>query len=317
MSCGELLPEEELVQQEDPATAQEGENAVIEEVAHETLEYDTEFYRKRERSRRVIEEAWPEEYNKPKSVSVKPIFDYEEDRTAEKSSEYARNSEYSAPQRPVLEKGISSGHGQPSTMIPKRDATLDPDDFFAVKGQVRPEYDDEPEERRTAGKRKNSYEYEDEHKQSFVVRHMRGVVTLLLLVITIGIVLIWANTDGAQLTLATLDIAWKPEAYARLGMEAYEQHDLSAAGYYYTQPFVRDPANYNYAVAAANSYIEGGYTTKALEAIRKCIELKPADVNLYVMLLELQPDKNDISEGDRELLRQGYRLTGDERLKIE
>ena len=110
---------------------------------------------------------------------------------------------------------------------------------------------------------------------------------------------------------------YAPEAYAQLADEAYAVKDLSAAGYYYTQAFERDGDNYNYAVMAANSYIEGGYTSKALDAVRNCIALKPADGSLYLMLLNLQPDIEGISDADVELLQQGYKLTGDDRLNIK
>ena len=189
---------------------------------------------------------------------------------------------------------------------------MDPDDFFAVRGQVLPEYDEEPEQPRR--KRSREGDYEEQTHQSFVVRHMRGFVTLMLLLITAAIVIVWANTDSAQYTLAKADMAWKSSAYARLGQEAYQSNDLAAAGYYYTAALNRDESNLNYAIMAANSYIEGGYTSKALDAIRKCIEIQPTNADLYATLIQLQPE---ISAADKKLIRQGYELTGDSRLNIE
>lgn len=320
MSCGELLPEEEAAVVEEkeieipPVVFEQEEESETFDTADEPQE-DTEFYKKRERSRRIIEEAWPETETKPKSVAVKSIFDDEATAAhTQSNSAYARPVENENRLRPVLENKNVSGHGSSKTIIPKRNEELEPDDFFAVRGQVLPEYDEEPVRTKKSSTREEYYE--EEPKQSFFVRHMRSVVSMLLLLLTVGIVLIWANTDAAQRTLATLDIAWKPEAYARLGYEAYESRDLSAAGYYYAQALKRDPENGEYAYNAANAYIEGGYNGKALEALRKCIELRPADGDLYIMLLELQPDAENISEQDRELIRQGYRLTGDERLNL-
>ncbi len=335
MSCGEILPEAEPQSEEkqdietavfsdpDPefAPAHSQDSPAVESASENTLPVsdtdDTEFFRKRERSRRIIEEAWPENNNIPKSVSTKSIFDdFEPSAPSQSDSIYSKPPVSESRQRPSLERGVVAEHGSPSTIIPKRNEDLKPDDFFAVKGQVLPDYEYGEEEYEPANRKLRS-EYEDEPKQSFFMRHMRSVVSLMLLLLTIAIVLVWANTDGAQRTLATLDIAWRPEAYAQLAAESYSAKDLSAAGYYYSQAAKRDPANYAYAISAANAYIEGGYTSKALDAVRNCITLTPADIDLYLVLLELQPDRANISAEDRELLHQGYRLTGDERLNIE
>lgn len=302
----------------------EDENVSDEEAdedIHEQYENDedTEFYRIRQRARRVIEEAWPEE-EKPKSVEIPSVFDTPEPVASNvHESPYARRAEQTeVKHKPVLERSKPAELGKPNTIIPKREETLDPDDFFAVKGQLLPEYNEAAEEkprRRKNGKSKDVFE--DEPKQTFVARHMRGIVTLMLLALTALIVLIWSNTSGAQLMLASVDIAWKPEAYAQLAEDAYAVKDLSAAGYYFTKALERDPENYNYAIMAANSYIEGGYTTKAMQAVRTCIDMDPDDAELYVMLLNLQPDIEDMSAADKELIRQGYRLTRDDRLKID
>jgi len=193
---------------------------------------------------------------------------------------------------------------------------MEPDDFFAVRGQVLPEYDEEPLEK-PRRKRSREGDYEDQAHQSFAVRHMRGIVTLLLLVITVAIVLIWANTDSAQYTLAKADMAWKSDAYVQLAEEAFAIKDLSAAGYYYSAALRRDEGNLNYAILAANCYIEGGYTTKAIEAVRKCIDITPQNPDLYATLIQLYPDSSEISGADRQLIRKGYELTGDSRLNIE
>jgi len=337
MSCGELMPEEEPeaedVKEEEAAARDITAESLTEEMCEESSdtsdelpeafdvsEDDTEFYRVRSKARRVIEEAWPEEINRPTSVRKTSLFDNDKDfeEPEQEESEYSRNDYRDNRQKPTLDRRNIPELGTPSTIIPKREEKLEPDDFFSVKGQVLPEYDDEDDDwndenefhSRSVVKRK-------EPKQSFIIRHMRGVVTLLLLVITAVIVIIWANTDSAQLMLAGIDLAWTPESYAQLADEAYAKKDLSAAGHYYSLAYEHDMGNYNYAVMAANSYIEGGYNSKALEAVRICIELKPADANLYLMLLQLQPDPENIPSGDRELLKQGYRLTGDSRLNIE
>lgn len=323
MQCGELLPEAEegaapaqseniyaKPAAEEPAIFAEPEDIPAPEESVYEAEDDTEFYRQRQRARGFVEETWPES---APVVSRQPqsIFDEPVDVPEAAENLYARPAYQETQHKPELNRQMPV-NGRGSTFIPKREASMDPDDFFAVRGQVLPEYDEEEE----APKRRRTREgdYEDQAHQSFAVRHMRGIVTLLLLLITAAIVVIWANTDSAQYTLAKADMAWKSSAYERLAEEASQINDLAAAGYYYTAALKRDENNLNYAIMAANSYIEGGYTSKALDAIRKCIEIQPANADLYATLIQLSPE---ISAADKQLIRQGYELTGDSRLNIE
>lgn len=278
---------------------------------------DTDFYRVRQRARRVIEEAWPEEHT-PAPPKRQSLFDGAREQSPQKKSDnaYARPERSAEPARPVLNRREGVEAGRASTIIPRRDDTMDPDDFFAVRGQVLPDYDERDEERPVRRGRRGD-EFEEGAPQSFAVRHMRGIVTLALLAVTVAIVLIWANTNSAQQTLARVDIAWKAEAYAQLGQEYYAAGDLSAAGYYYSKALDRDDANANYAIAAANAYIEGGYTSKALEALRECIAIMPENAELYVKLMELQSGYENMSETDRQLVDRGYALTGDNRLNMK
>lgn len=347
MQCGELLPETAEENEQQPAAEPTGDfsrpvntpteekcapqwefseaeydtsepehhAAADAEISHELPPDDTQFFRERQRVRGIIEEAWPEE--EPEAVPEKPasLFDEAFDAPEKQENLYARPEEDETPRRPDLNRRTTAS-GRANTYIPRREESMDPDEFFAVRGQVLPEYDEE-EEARTRRKSRREGNYEEEVTQSFAVRHMRGIVTLLLLVLTVVIVLIWANTGAAQYTLAKVDIAWKSDAYAQLAEEAYAAKDLSAAGYYYTAALQRDADNYNYAVMAANSYIEGGYTAKALEALRTCIGMDPKNADLYAAMIQIQPDPAAISASDRELIRKGYELTGDNRLNIE
>ena len=328
MQCGELLPEAEestaAAQSENiyakPAIEEPEVFAEAEDVPEpaDTADYaaaedDTEFYRQHQRARGFVEETWPESapvVSQPQSIFDEPA-DAPVDVPEAAENLYSRPVYQETQRRPELNRRVPV-NGRGGTYIPKRETSMDPDDFFAVRGQVLPEYDEEEE----APKRRRSREgdYEDQAHQSFAVRHMRGIVTLLLLLITAAIVVIWANTDSAQYTLAKADMAWKSSAYARLADEAYQTNDLAAAGYYYSAALKRDENNLNYAIMAANSYIEGGYTSKALDAIRKCIDIQPANADLYATLMQLQPE---MSASDKQLIRQGYELTGDSRLNIE
>ena len=274
-----------------------------------------DFYRNRQRARGIIEEAWPEEMPAAAPEQPASIFDQPYETPQSDGNPYSRLAYEDAPHRPELNRRAPA-IGRANTYIPQREAGMEPDDFFAVRGQVLPEYDEEPVEK-PRRRRSREGDYEDQAHQSFAVRHMRGIVTLLLLVITIAIVLIWANTDSAQYTLAKADMAWKSDAYVQLAEEAFAINDLSAAGYYYTAALRRDEGNINYAIMAANCYIEGGYTAKAIESVKKCIDITPQNADLYATLIQLYPDVSEISSADRQLIRTGFVLTGDSRLNIE
>lgn len=327
--CGELLPEnepetapapiEEPIAMEEPAHDKQRAEPVMKPM--DELTDDADFFRNRQRSRRVIEEAWPEEAAPEKQKpQLKSLFDEpSEPPVSDGDSAYSRPAREAAPARPVLNRREAPADaGRASTLIPKRDEAMDPDDFFAVKGQVLPEYDDDSEPGESpGGSRRRSNKYEDEPPQSFVIRHMRGIVTLILLALTAIIMLIWVNTENAQLMLARSGIAWKSEPYIQLANNAYAAGDLSSAGYYYTEALNRDESNYNCAIMAANSYIEGGYTSNALNALRKCIELKPDDPELYVRLMELQGGYDMMDASDQSRINTGYEITGDSRLNMK
>lgn len=282
-NCGEILPEKS----EDAPKTQPAAEA------------DAAFTRPEAED---VPEAAPAEETRKRAVEV----------TAWPAVAEPGHEENSAPSRPSLKRRGPVDSGRANTYIPKRSEKMEPEDFFAVKGQVLPEYD---EEKRPARPQKRSgNKFEDDAPQSFAVRHMRGIVTLILLAVTLVIILIWVNTDNAQLAMAKIGVSWKSEAYAELGAQAYAAGDLSGAGYYYTQALDRDENNSDYAVMAANSYIEGGYTAKALDALRECIRIAPGNADLYAALMDLQAGYENMPASDRQLVDEGYRLTGDERL---
>ena len=305
-SCGEVLPDPEEKEErpksdaafakiETPPEKKDAEPEI------KDIPDDTEFYRRRQRIRNRTEKLWLENETPP--VPKSSLFDVPE----EEPEPDARVGE---PELPVRRPG-----GRANTFIPKRSDTMNPDDFFAVKGQVLPEYPEEPAPRRQ--ERNSRDEFEDEYTGGFIMRHLRGFVAGLLLLLTAGILLIWANTAGAQRLLAQIDLAWRADAYEQLGMEAYDAKDYDAAGHYFTQALNRDEDNYQYALYAANSYINGDYVPKAVAALRRCIEIEPAKADLYLKLTELQGGYDNLPESDRELVKKGYERTGDERLKYE
>ena len=287
MNCGELLPDETGELQNQERQPEEKADA---------------FARPAQSAASFTE---PETAAEKETGAAEDLFDIEDETPVGRPAV--------APARPVLDRRVPVETGRANTYVPRRSETMEPEDFFAVRGQVLPEYDDEHEMR--PKKRRPGNEFEDDAPQSFAVRHMRGIVTLALLAVTAVIMLIWVNTDSAQLAMAKIDMAWKAEPYAELGAEAYAQGDLSGAGYYYMQALKREADNKDYAVMAANAYIEGGYTAKALEAIRECIGIAPEDADLYAALIDLQGGYENMPASDRQLVDKGYELTGDERLK--
>ena len=193
-----------------------------------------------------------------------------------------------------------------------REGTLSPDDFFEVKGQAM-DFDEAPP-RRPVKRARHGSEFEDPESPSFVVRHMRGIVGLLLLIFTVAIFAIWAVTPSAQDTLAKLDLAWSATAYERLGLEAYQTGDFSAASHYFSQALSRDPDNEAYVTYAVNSYIELGNMENAASILRKGISAQPYNVQYYTVLMDIYSGYENLSDADKALIDDGYRRTGDSRL---
>lgn len=320
--CGELLPEIDESQEKMPheiassADADAYQRPQSQKESADTgktkptsvlfEQNDTEFYQRRERARRIYEDMWPEE-NDPESAEKAPpsLFD-ETDNTAPQKSAYSH--------APELGRSKPSAAPRPSTYLPSRDDEFDPDSIFDVHGRAA-SFDGGESKPRARSRLHRGDEFEDGDRQSFAVRHMRGIVAAALLIFTIAIVVIWAITPAAQLTLAKLDMAWSAAAYEKIGLEAWEKGDYTASGHYFTQAFKRDPKNSAYAVYAANSYIEVGDMDKAADAIRKCIVAEPNNAEYYVALMGIYSGYENLPEADRQLVDEGYRRTGDGRLE--
>lgn len=324
--CGELLPETEEPAQDKPGEieadddirlyqrpvkTQDAAAPVFETTAAPDPDSsdDTEFYRRRQRARRVYEEAWPEDAAESPRKEIPSIFDMEEEETSPPRSEPVREIGHA----PSLSKGASNDNGRPSTHLPPREEVLNPENFFDVRGHGA-DFDDETPISRKQGGQRRGYEFEDPDRQSFAVRHMRGIVTMALMLFTMAIVVIWAITPDAQETLARLDLAWSASAYEKLGLEAWECGDFAASGHYFTQALKRAPENSSYAVYAANSYMETGDMGKAADAIRKCIAAEPNNADYYLALIGIYSGYDNLPDADKQLVDEGYRRTGDSRL---
>lgn len=159
----------------------------------------------------------------------------------------------------------------------------------------------------------------DEDEESFVARHIRGIVGLALFVVLAALLTLYALSDAGQNALARLDVTLpiKAEIYGRLGYESYQAEDYARSGAYYERALSREPGSYNYASSAAMAYINDDNIEKAAELLSKCIEINPSAVEPYIYLLNLYPDARERPIAVARLLEQGYLTTGDERLKTQ
>jgi hypothetical protein len=278
---------------------------------------ETDFFTRRERVRRLYEEDWPELTQKAEPRVRERIFDgHAAEKPKGDGSPYARPNQ-DARRPPTLAQRRPVRNGRPSTLVPRRDVTLDPERIFTVRGETpfdEDDFDRAPRApRKTAARRGSTYE--EAENQSFFMRHVRGIVGMILLVVTATIVLTWAFTPNAQLVLARLDLAWSPSAYANLGTDAYDAGNYADAGRYFEVALEKDADNVNYAIYAANSYIQNGETSRAAAVLKKLIALKPDNADYYVTLIGLYGGYANLPADAKALVDEGYTRTGDDRLK--
>lgn len=196
-----------------------------------------------------------------------------------------------------------------ATYIPERSLNLE--DIF-MDDIEEDEYDDFDDGFESAP---DVYEFEDDDEGNFFIRHIRGLIGLSLLLVLVMIFFFYGISDGGQATLAQMNLAWRPEAYSKIAYEYYQEQRYDLAGSFYEKALSRDSDNYSYAESAAMAYITGEDTEKAAMMLKKCIEMNPSKAEPYVYLMNLYPDSANRPWDVSQLLLQGYRTTGDERLK--
>ena len=201
------------------------------------------------------------------------------------------------------------------------DFDVDSDEFDDFEEQV------ERETRRTRRERSLARSYDpdeddddfddDPETPGFIFRHIRGIVGILLFIVLLAILGFYALSDSGQMQLARINatLPLRPEIYSRIAFEHYQASEYALSGRYYERALARDPGNYNFASSAAMAYLSGGNNDRAAEMLRKCVQIKPEAVEPYVYLLNLYPNANSRPCDVAQLLKQGYQLTGDERLK--
>lgn len=207
-------------------------------------------------------------------------------------------------------KASLSGGASRDTVVPRRRSAVEDDLFMnGAAPEVLDEYDrygDDPDD--------GGFVYEEE-RPGFFVRHLRSMVGLLLLALLTFVITLYALSGAGQTNLAKLNLAWRPEVYSRLGKESYNVGQFQQAGVYYERALSRAPDNYGYASSAAKCYLDAKNTEKATEMLKKCIALMPTAEDPYVYLQGLYPDPVTRPLEVTQLLEEGYRMTGSERLR--
>ena len=217
-----------------------------------------------------------------------------------------------------------------NTYVP--DKAIDAGDMFM--DDISDDYDDydsyearRERERGSARARRPTYveeeddedDYEDEERGGFLMRHIRGLVGLLLFLVLVLVVVLYGLSDAGQRNLARINatLPLNPKLYASLGKESYAAEDYRQAGVYYERALAREAGgekSYDYAQSAVMAYIAAKSTDKATEMLKTCIALNPNAVEPYVYLMNLYPDASNRSVEIDRLIRQGYQMTGDARL---
>lgn len=187
------------------------------------------------------------------------------------------------------------------------------------------EYDDSyeaayrPRQRTRSKYDEDEEDYGDEEESSgFVMRHIRGIVGFILFLVLLLVLVLYFLSDAGQTSLAHINatLPLKSEIYARLGRESYQANDYRQAGVYYERALAREPDSYNWASSAVMAYIADNNTDKAVEMLKKCIDINPLAVEPYFYLMNLYPDASSRPWEITQLLQQGYQTTGDARLNV-
>ncbi len=161
------------------------------------------------------------------------------------------------------------------------------------------------------------YEYEEPEHGSFFMRHIRGLVTLILFAVVALVILGWALSAPGQQALARAGLAWKPTVYAEVAYEAYQNGSYALAGSYYAQALERDGESYDYANSAGVSYYMANDSLNAEAMARLAIKINPSRAEAYELLLRLYPDASTRTMEIQGLIQTGYQLTGKESLNIQ
>ena len=216
-----------------------------------------------------------------------------------------RLSRQSAPVKPHA----ATGARRVNTVVPPR--TPDPDDLF-----LEDEADAEDDIADFVDEYLSDYRYDERPGGNFFVRHIRGFVTLILLLVFALGIYFWLAFGSGQRLMGQLYISGNPATYVELGKEAETAGDYAEAGDYFLKALeVRgaelDSSDRDTAVNAANAYIRAENAGRAAEALEYLIAIDPNDPAPYNTLKQLYPDAASRPQRVTQLLQQGAQNTGD------
>ena len=146
------------------------------------------------------------------------------------------------------------------------------------------------------------YAFEDEEDRSFLSRHIRGFVALVLLLILVLVGAFYLYSANGQKLLARFGFAWRPEAIANVAHEDYlnGRYQQAAAGY--AQALSLDPDSYDYARNASIMYYSAGDRLAAAEMAKRAISIDPNQKDPYDMLRMIYADEAETPDDVKTLL---------------
>ncbi|MGX8706713.1 MAG: tetratricopeptide repeat protein, partial [bacterium] len=158
---------------------------------------------------------------------------------------------------------------------------------------------------------------DDEHEPGFFARHWRSML-FVVLILLLGTCAFLMLSDVGQAQLAKLNVTLpfiEAETYGKLGYEAFNKNEFADAADYYEKALNREQGSLVYAESAAEAHIRAENIDKAIEMLKKCVEIDPKVVDPYIRLLDLYPDDATRPDEINELIRKGFEETGDPRLE--
>lgn len=254
---------------------------------------------------------------------ITPEFIPTEEPLAEETPRAEAQRRSSGPARPIQRNAPRelkrTGGARKQAFIPVKEVDLN--NMFMDDLDDEDDYDEDDYDLEEAPPRRRRYvdddfSFEEPEHGSFAHRHIRGIVGLILLVILLAVFGFWVFSENGQRVLATANLAWKPQVYANLGYEAYQQNNDLQAARYYEQALERDSSNYEYAHSAMVAYYEANEIESAAAMLKKCIEMDPENPEPYHEMLILYPDASTRPWEIQELIKLGYQRTGDDSLNL-
>lgn len=176
--------------------------------------------------------------------------------------------------------------------VPPRPPALEP---FDPPPRAKPSREDEARRAR------------DDKRYAFLDDHLRSLIAMLMLVLTIGGMSIWAVfTPSGQRVMAHIGIGGA-KGLALIGDDAMADGNYSRAAENYLQSLSKASSDIT-AFKLARAYALSGETKDAARALLLCIDLNAARIEAYQMLEILYPDAAARPENVKRALDKGAAL---------